>query len=168
MTCAEEELIAAATAEGARRISTCAPTVFKMTTCRSSWNQREALGNPCGPACLAAGGIDEAVAARQRKAQRYRDALVREPGIRFQEILPDASPTYKDLQFSVPSGATISRRLWKPAAFRRRNTFGRFTECRRSGAFSRRRTILATRSPSRMPSCVCRCSTSWPTPTSTG
>ncbi len=103
MTCAEGGLIAAATAEGARRIEYLRAYGFQNDYVSEFVGINGKLSEiHAALACLAAGSIDEAVGARQRKAQRYQAALVREPGIRFQEILPDASATYKDFAILCP------------------------------------------------------------------
>jgi len=53
-------------------------------------------------ACLSVDPIEEVVAARGRKAQRYREALGGVPGVRFQEHLPDCRATYKDFAILCP------------------------------------------------------------------
>jgi dTDP-4-amino-4,6-dideoxygalactose transaminase len=54
-------------------------------------------------ACLAVEGVEEAVAARGRKAERYRERLSAIPGMRFQEHLADCRPTYKDFAVVCPA-----------------------------------------------------------------
>lgn len=55
-------------------------------------------------ACLAAERVEDAIAARQRIAGRYREALADVPGLRFQELLPDTRSSYKDFAILCPSG----------------------------------------------------------------
>jgi dTDP-4-amino-4,6-dideoxygalactose transaminase len=52
--------------------------------------------------CLTMDRVEEAVASRQATAGRYRDALGRVPGVRFQEHLPGARSTYKDFAILCP------------------------------------------------------------------
>jgi dTDP-4-amino-4,6-dideoxygalactose transaminase len=52
--------------------------------------------------CLAVDEVERAVAARQASAARYRACLGRNPGIRFQQVLPDARSAYKDFAILCP------------------------------------------------------------------
>jgi dTDP-4-amino-4,6-dideoxygalactose transaminase len=52
--------------------------------------------------CLVLGQAEEAVAARERHAARYRTRLASNPRIRFQEHLPQSRSTYKDFAIVCP------------------------------------------------------------------
>lgn len=97
LTSAEGGLIAAAGDEQARRIEYLRAYGFQNDYV-SEWvglngklsELHAALG------VLTMDRVEEAVASRQATAARYRDALARVPGVRFQEHLPSARSTYKD------------------------------------------------------------------------
>ena len=104
------------------------------------------------------------------KAARYRDApRSRCRAFDSRSILPECSPTYKDFAILCPerrddlAASSAKRRHPDEEVLPAASPNAGLPALSVAG-----RTISATRSPSRMPSCVCRCSTSWPTPTSTG
>ena len=103
LTSAEGGLIAAATAEGARRIEYLRAYGFQNDYVSEFVGVNGKLSEiHAALACLTVDRVEEAVAARQQKAERYRTALGRDPRIRFQEVLPDSRSTYKDFAILCP------------------------------------------------------------------
>jgi dTDP-4-amino-4,6-dideoxygalactose transaminase len=103
ITCAEGGLIASATAEGMSRIEYLRAYGFQNDYVSRVVGLNGKLSElHAALACLTVDGVEEAVAARQRKAERYRTALGREPRIRFQAMLSGARSTYKDFAILCP------------------------------------------------------------------
>lgn len=103
LTSAEGGLIAASGAESARRIEYLRAYGFqhdyvsKYVGINGKISElHAALGY------LTIDHVDQAVAAREALAARYRRALSGIPGLRFQELLPDTRSTYKDFAILCP------------------------------------------------------------------
>ena len=103
LTCAEGGLIAAATDEGISRIEYLRAYGFQKDYISRFVGLNGKLSElHAALACLTVDRVEEAVAARQGKADRYRAVLGRDPRIRFQEPLPDSRSTYKDFAILCP------------------------------------------------------------------